>query len=177
MKFLIDIFFSIITFFNCSKPVVYHELENKKIKVIKEKQYTAFTEFLVKNGKLLIKKKFTDKQSFEKWIKEDIAIFSSQFKPYTSPYSGYISNQVGCVQNFKPKSLSINKLKSHITEVLLYQSNSRFVAISCQNTSEPVYNSVYIAMYCKTSGYKIALYQKITKKNTTLELIDGFTCL
>ena len=178
MKFLIDSFFSILAFFNYTKPVpfLYSEIENKKITVTKEKQYAGFTEFYIKNGKLLIKQKITDQKSFEKWIKEDIALFSVQFQPYVSPYFGAISNQVGCEKNFKPKPIDKANLSSNFKEVLLYKSNERFVAISCQNTSKPVYNSVYIALYCKSSGYKIALHQKIAH-NTILELIEGFHCL
>ena len=177
MRFLIDSFFSILAFFNYIKPVLFFEIENKKIQVIKERQYAGFTEFSVKNGKLLIKQKMTDQKSFEKYIKEDIAIFSIQFQHYVSPYYGTITNQVGCEKDFKPKPVDGSNLSFNFKEILLYKSNERFVAISCQNTGNPVYNSVYIAIYCKSSGYKIVLHQKITKHNIILELINGFSCL
>ena len=168
MKFLINVFlgFSIcgcVKIRNQETVLVYEELKNEKVLIRNSLQHPGFSDFTTGDGKISIKKKKLSRKNFQQWLQQDKAIFVSQFNPSSSPYAGPISNQIECSKNLKPKPLFTNKKQGKlILEGFVYKSNSRFVALSCHNTNDSVYDSAYIAIYCANFGYKITIHKKIS---------------
>ena len=188
MKFLISIFSSFFIYdFSYSlihkETLLFEELKNERIHINDSFHYPGFSDFITKAGKVSITKKKMSKNKFREWIQQDKTIFFSQFEPDASPYAGPISNQIECINNFKPKPLFTDKKKRGlIMEGFIYKSNSRFVALNCQNAGDSTYDSVYIAIYCSHFGYKIKIHkrnthtQKQNKKNL-IKVVNGFFCL
>lgn len=191
MKFLINVF---LIFFvhssaknlnssakslNQRESLSYEELKNDRILVKNSFQRSGFSEFITVDGKVLIKKKKMSRKKFLKWVQQDKFIFISQFEPNSSPYAGPISNQVKCAKNLKPKPLFTDK-NALIMEGLIYKSNSRFVALSCQNMSDFTYDSAYIVIYCTDFGYKITIHKKNKLKEINklefMRIANAFFC-
>ena len=189
MKFLISVFLG----FYCSakslnhgEALLYEELKNEKILVKDSLQYPGFSDFITLDGKVSITKRKMSRKKFQNWIQQDKTIFLSQFEPNASPYAGPISNQIECAKNLKPKPLFMGgrdkkKGGNSILESFIYKSNNRFVALSCQNKGDSIYDSAYIAIHCTHFGYKIKIHKrnKLKEVNNTklLKAINAFSCL
>ena len=187
MKFLISIFLSFSVqisakSLNKRETLSYEELKNEEILIKESLQHSGFSDFITKDGKVSIKKKKMSRKKFQQWLQQDKAIFISQFEPDSSPYAGPISNQIECAKSLKPKPLFINKkVRNLLMEGFVYKSNSRFVALSCQNVDDFAYDSAYIAIYCTHFGYKIKIHKKNKLKEINkaklMKAANGFSCL
>ena len=187
MKFLISVFlifpvYGLTKSLNQGAVLSYGELRNEKIFVKNPIKHSGFSDFITVDGKLLIKKKEMSKKEFQQWLQQDKTIFFSLFEPSSSPYAGPISNQIECAKRLEPKPLFTTKKKENLViQGFFYKSNSRFVALSCQNEEDSTYDSVYIAIYCTNFGYKITVHKKnrskVINKKKLMKIVMGFSCL
>ncbi len=143
--------------------LAYGKIKHEAVFVKKTLKRAGFSEFVTEDGKILIKEKKLSRKKFLDWIREDRIVFLSQFDPSPSPYAGALSNQIDCAKRRKPRPIFPGGQKpAPIIEGLVYQSNSRFAAISCGSADGgPAHDSAYIAIHCGGGfGYKIAIHKK-----------------
>lgn len=156
------------------KPFEFDKLHNDRLNVKIESSSQSLRTFEFSKGLLTVVKKNKDFAAFNQWIGDELGIFLDQFKTYTAPYPGFISQKIICQKSYL-KKIDLNKNYTTLTGYI-YFSNSRLVATPCLE-STPTYRSMLLYVLCNNNSYKIIYHhQSPVEESELLTVAKSFHC-